>query len=55
MNFLCRIGIHKKDKYGYIRVRKQRGSHRWNQNYIVCSRCGKMIATFSVRKMEAAE
>ena len=52
-NVLCKLGIHKPDKYRYYRVRKRNGSHKWHTNYIFCARCGKRLRMFSVEKRKA--
>lgn len=43
MNIFCKIGLHKADKDHYLRVEKQKGSHKWHRNYEVCKRCGKKL------------
>lgn len=46
-SLLCRFGLHKADKNGYVRVEKsrqgKRGTHKWHTNYAVCKRCGKLL------------
>ena len=40
---LCRLGLHKIDKDGYVQVKKRRGNHRWHRNYAVCQRCKRLV------------
>lgn len=47
MNILCKLGIHKPDKERFIVTHKKNGKHRWHTNYVVCTRCGRRIASFA--------
>lgn len=40
-SILCRFGIHTADPYVHIQVKCRNGSHRWQNNYEICKRCGK--------------
>lgn len=53
-NLLCKMGIHKPEKYSYHRVRKINGKHKWHTNYIVCERCGKRLRAFGIEKRRDA-
>lgn len=46
-NILCKLGFHKRHKYGYMKVTRQhKNGKKFHRNYIFCERCGKHIATF---------
>ena len=50
MNILCKMGFHKLDRERYVKVKRTKGKHKWHKNYCVCSRCGKLYASFSKHK-----
>lgn len=53
MNFLCKIGLHKKDPIKYVRVEKTRSNgKKYHRNYCVCMRCGKRLEKFGFKKNE---
>ena len=49
-NLLCRLGFHKPDERGFVVVKKQKGKHKWQRNYRICKRCGKLLELVSFRK-----
>lgn len=54
---LCRIGMHKLNKYAYVQVSRRRSDRhggKYHTNYAVCERCGKLCYRVK-RKREANE
>lgn len=46
-SILCKMGIHKPDKYNYLSVtkrRSKRGKVYSRKKYAVCQRCGKKLS-----------
>jgi hypothetical protein len=42
---LCRMGLHKLDKYTYVQVTRRRSNRhggKYHTNYAICERCGKL-------------
>lgn len=51
--FLCRIGLHQKERYRYYVVKiKRPGRKTYHRNYFYCRRCGKLITPFAKRKIK---
>lgn len=40
--FLCRLGLHKADKFP-VTYLCARGRHKYRASYILCKRCGKKL------------
>ena len=51
-SILCRFGIHTADPYVHIQVRCRNGSHRWQSNYEVCKRCGRLSIPLATAPLE---
>lgn len=53
---LCWLGIHKPDKYKYLRVKRWHfgGRKMYHRNYAICERCGKRLCTLSVQIQKGA-
>jgi hypothetical protein len=42
---LCRMGLHKLNKYTYVQVTRRRSNRhggKYHTNYAICERCGKL-------------
>lgn len=51
-NILCKLGIHKPYKYGYLKVtRCHANGKKYRRNYVVCMKCGKRLYTFAKEKI----
>ena len=50
-NILCRIGLHKPDKFRYlVSTSVHKNGKKYHRNYVICERCGKRIATIARKK-----
>lgn len=54
-NILCKLGFHKVNEFKFVRVKKQRGKHKYHRNYFFCDRCGKRITPFAWAKKKGGE
>ena len=50
---LCRMGMHKLNKYTYVQVTRRRSNRhggKYHTNYAICERCGKLC--YRVRRFQ---
>ena len=50
---LCRMGLHKLNKYTYVQVTRRRSNRhggKYHTNYAICERCGKLC--YRVRRFQ---
>lgn len=50
---LCRMGLHKLNKYMYVQVTRRRSNRhggKYHTNYAICERCGKLC--YRVRRFQ---
>lgn len=55
MNILCKLGIHKENRYRYmVEHRRHKNGKKYHRNFCFCERCGKKIRAFRFDKRPRA-